>query len=144
MWIGEGEFVARAIDKSSWSVEAFVSETEVTRLAGATKGYFFSQDGVSDDIPVEIVEIDPTPVGELPPSPLLSTFGGALRVKQTNNDGFLPLEPYYRVRLAASWKAEGEFPIQHFGRAVLSAPARSIAAGWGRDVLQFLRRELAF
>lgn len=100
----EGEWLARReplgvlIDPSSTRVEAFVSESDLSRLHPGAQAKFFPENG-DPPIALEVESISGASVSSLDVPELASIYGGGVAVRKEADNRLVPEASIYRVLL---------------------------------------------
>ncbi|MDB6141862.1 MAG: peptidase [Pseudomonas sp.] len=100
VWVRPNQPLAVLVDPEHWTVDAFVHQQDLSRLAVGARARFFA-DG--DGLTVRegtVVALDDTRTQNLPHPMLSATFGGPIAVSAKPENGLQVLDALYRVRIS--------------------------------------------
>lgn len=141
VWVSPHQSLAMVIAAEPWTVEAFVDQHDMNRIAAGHSARFYPQDETLFPLTGEVLEIDRNRVAVLP-HPLLSTrHGGNLPVLQDAN-GLTPRDALYRVRIRLDHAPE-RMAVRR-GKTLIEAAPRSWLVEAAKTVLVVLIREASF
>lgn len=142
-WLRKDEKLATVADLRHWKVVLYLPESELDRLRVGDRGSFHAEaQGWGDGavLPLLVSEIHRDATHVLPEPMLASTRGGAVPVREQNQQ-FIPEQAVYRVTLAVQGQAHllrpqvlrGQVVVEGKPKAWLGDAARSSAAVWVRE-----------
>lgn len=143
-WLGKGERLLSVIDRTTAVISAYLSETDVARVAVGARARLYPQGGAWPELEAEVVGIDPVALATLDATALASTVGGEVEVHRgDSDDDLLPVQATYKLRLRL---LSASPPIFHALRlsAVIEAHPLSLAGAAYRRLLSILYRESGF
>lgn len=139
-WVNTRQALGVLIDPRSWVVIAYVSESEIDRLAIGSPGCFYPE-GQWQRLCGSVHNIAPSPASQLNRPQLATVHGGPIAVLQRNNQ-LIPEEALYEVQLQLE-QAPSSIREQR-GRVHLDGQWRSRLADWLTASLSVLIRESGF
>jgi len=87
----------------NWIVETYIDEYNISRIKKGNEGYFYSSDITKEKIPLTLMNIDETPINQIPDKYLLSIYGGSIPSRFIDNTDVLE-KKYYKVILEINSK----------------------------------------
>ncbi|RAU20267.1 peptidase M50 [Paramagnetospirillum kuznetsovii] len=136
-WISPKERLAAIESDAPPVIDAYVAESDVTRLTLNGQGRFVADDLGRPDLPCRIVAIDRGSVRNLADPALATLAGGTVSVR-VKDRALVPDQALYRVRC----HAEGPAPTSQIrGVAILAGEAESLAGAALRSAIAVLMRE---
>ena len=97
-WLAENELLAVIADPKSAVIEAYVGESDLSRLEVGAQGRFFPDDIYRPAFDVSLLQINRASTPVLEEAYLASTQGGRIAVRQDEQGRLLPDSPIYRVQ----------------------------------------------
>jgi len=143
-WLSKGERLLAVVDRTTAVMSAYLSETDVARIATGAKARLYPHGGVWPALDAEVIGIDPVALATLDATALASTVGGEIEVQRgESDDDLLPVQATYKLRLRPLAPSP---PIPHALRlsAVIEARPLSLAETAYRRLLSVLYRESGF
>lgn len=99
-WIKDQDKLGILINKSSWVIQAYISEKDISRVDPEKQGKFHSENSNFSSIDCKITKIDGANIQTLDSPYLASVFGGDIAVNEDTEDKELvPNEAVYRATL---------------------------------------------
>lgn len=141
VWVDDKTALGVVIDPEQWIVDAYVEQRDVERIQlGAPARFYFSVQ--SKGVDAEVVAIDPTRSQRALPILLDARYGGSIAVQEQEGSQGVPLNSYYRVRLALAEPIAMQQEMK--GTIQIEGQRRSLLwAGFTR-LLSILIRESGF
>jgi putative peptide zinc metalloprotease protein len=142
-WLAAKMRLMSVVDPASMTVEAYVDEADLDRIAIGDMATFFAEADTRIEFPLRLVEIARASTKLLPDPALASTQGGPIAVRAQNQkqNELVPDRTIYRVRLAV---AEGSAaPVTRVlrGDVILRGEAISLIRRIWRAALAVAIRE---
>lgn len=133
MWLPAKSRILSMIDPTAATVEAYVAEVDLGRIAVGDRATFFAVADSRIEVPLHIAEIARASTTELPDDYLASTFGGPIAVRppkssQDKSVALVPDETVYRVTL-----------VPDDGRAAPTAVVRGVVTMRGETASIVMR-----
>jgi len=142
-WVHPRQPVASLIGPDPWSVEAFVTQSELSRLQRGAKARYYPIHLPGTAWVATVVDIEHTRLPQLPHPMLAANHGGLLPTLTDTHSPLQPRDSLYRVRLALD--VDGEPPAAvGWGFASIDAEPRSWLIEQLKPVTIVLIRELIF
>ena len=82
----------------NWIVETYVDEYNINRIKKGNEGIFYSSDITKEKISLTLINIDETPINQIPDKYLLSIYGGSIPSRFIDNSDVLE-KKYYKAIL---------------------------------------------
>jgi putative peptide zinc metalloprotease protein len=142
-WLAESELLAVIVNPEEGIVEAFVGESDLTRLSIGVQGKFFPEDIQRSAFAVTLVQIDSASTTVLLEEYLASTQGGTIAVRQDGDGRLIPENPIYRVQ-AQSTGFEAAPRQQVRGTLHLDGKRISLIVRFWRSIYAVIVRESGF
>jgi len=142
-WVPADTPLLAVLDRSEPRLTAYVTESDLGRIAPGDRGRFHPEAGAWPPFPVEIESIDRVDLTRLDDPYPASLFGGELAVRRSSRDELVPVEATYRVRLRGAAEA-GLPPRVVRGRVAIAGERKSLAGRIVQSGLGLLRREAGF
>ncbi|WNJ91576.1 HlyD family efflux transporter periplasmic adaptor subunit [Bosea sp. 685] len=139
-WIAAKSRLMSIVDPTGVSVDAYVDEADLDRIAIGDSATFFAEADTRLEYRLRIVEIARASTRMLPDPYLASTMGGPIPVRAQKQNELVPDRTIYRVKLAIVGQ---EPPVTRVlrGDVILRGEALSIAARIWRSFLAIAIRE---
>jgi putative peptide zinc metalloprotease protein len=150
-WLPAKSRLLSIIDPTAATVEAYVAEADLGRIAVGDRATFFAVADSRIELPLHIAEIARASTTELPDTYLASTFGGPIAVRpskagseaqksESDKTPLVPDETLYRVTLAPENGAAAPAQVTR-GVVTLHGEATSIIIRVWRSFLAVVIRE---
>jgi putative peptide zinc metalloprotease protein len=140
MWVKAKSRLASVIDPAAVTVEAYVDEADLDRIAVGDAATFTAEADSRIEAPLRIVEIARASTRVLPDPYLASVYGGPITVRAVKPNEFAPDRTLYRVTLAPAAELSPPSRVLR-GRVSLRGVAESIAVRTWRGFTALLVRE---
>lgn len=140
LWVAPHERLMDVIDPDHASIEAAVSEADLARIAVGARATFYPERGWRDPFQVHVVRIERANIRVLAEPYLASRFGGAVAVRETRQNEWVPENSIYRVMLAPDEPMSAPNRVLR-GHVVIAGAAQSIAVRTWRRILAVAVRE---
>lgn len=142
-WLAEGEALGRLVDRSAARLHAYVTAEALARLAVGAAARVYPDDIGRQAMAARVTAIDTVDIAVLDNPWLVSLYGGPIAVQPGRGGAPIPVEPIYRVALAA--EDPGAAPDQILrGTARIEAAQESLAARLWRTAASVVIRESGF
>jgi len=140
VWVKANSRLASVINPDSITVEAYVDEADLERVATGDAATFYAEADSRIQVPLRVVEIARASTRVLPDPDLASVYGGPITVRPQKKDELIPDRTLYRVTLTPS--AEWLTPTRVLrGEVTMRGEAVSIAARTWRAFSAIVVRE---
>lgn len=138
--VTKGEMLAEVYNPDKLRVIAYVKEENIDSIRPGDHAEI-TLEHVMAAIPGKVIAVNPIPADGLPPSPLLSLFGGILPARKAESQGFELLAPYYQVVIEPETDA-----MLRCGATGTARIRKYSSVGWTllRKGLTILYQELSF
>lgn len=141
-WTPEGEWLATLVDPRTGTVEAYLREADLARLAPGARAAFHADAPGRDPIPLVVASIAQTATRRLESAPeLASDFGGGVPAYARDGE-IVPDEAVYRVVLAPQGGGAPDVALR--GTVRLEGEATSFVARAWRAAVAVAVRESGF
>ena len=127
MWVKAKSRLASVIDPADVTVEAYVDEADLARIAVGDAATFFAEADSRIAVPLRVREIARASSRLLPDPALASVYGGPITVRAQKPNELAPDRTLYRVTLAPTIEVVPQSRVLR-GRVTLRGRAESIAA----------------
>lgn len=124
-WVGSEEVFAVLVDDGDPTVEAFVEESDLARIAEGADAVFYAADLLVSPIALTVTAIDRTNTAALHDAYLASNAGGEIAVRVGRNGQLVPDSSLYKVRLRP---LEGRLPARILSGTVVIHGEREVLA----------------
>ncbi|WP_432472120.1 HlyD family efflux transporter periplasmic adaptor subunit [Amphritea sp. HPY] len=139
-WVQKDAQIATLIDPSSWQVETFLKEGDISRIKLGDSGRFFTETPGSDPLRLTVTNIDRDTSRVLTEPMLASVNGGSIPVRP-QKETLIPEQALYRVTLQVDKLPEQGFGQVERGQVLISGEAESILGYYLTTALAVLIRE---
>ena len=140
MWVKPKSRLASVIDSSGVTVEAYVDEADLDRVAVGDTATFHADADSRIEVPLRVIEIASASTHALPDAYLASVYGGPITVRAQKQNELVPDRTFYRVTLAPTADALPPTRVLR-GQVLLRGHAVSIAARTWRTFRAVVVRE---
>ncbi|HSG62440.1 MAG TPA: site-2 protease family protein [Pseudomonadales bacterium] len=144
LWFSEKDRLAEVVDASAWAVTVYLDEKQLARITEGDRGRFYSDVPGRAVLDVEVVSIDRDAVASLSDAMLASVAGGAIPVRQGENNTLVPDKSIYRVKLAVVDDYQVELPQSLRGQVVLRGEREAYLSQYVTAALALFYREAGF
>jgi putative peptide zinc metalloprotease protein len=141
-WIKPNQPLAVLIDPEHWTVEAFVRQQDLSRLAVGARAHFHADGDGLNVAQGTVIALDDTRTQNLPHPMLSATFGGPIAVSAKPENGLQVLDALYRVRIRLD--AAPTQMMMRKGKVAIDGVGSSPFAQLFTDALSVLVREGGF
>lgn len=141
VWVTSQQQLAIMVEPGTWQAEAFVSQTDLERIAVGDRARFYPEDERLFPLRGEVTEIEATRVASLPHPLLSSQHGGNIAVLP-DAPGLTPREAVFRVRIRLEQAAD-RIAVRR-GSVTIDAAPRSWLIEAIKSVLVVFIREASF
>lgn len=138
-WLAKDEALGAIVSANSLVV-AYAEEADLERLQPGATGRFYADGGDFPVFPVRILSIDRTGSRQLTLAELASRYGGAIAVREDEQQRLIPEQGVYRLLLQTE-NTPSSLPITVRGRLALSTQPESLAGRVMRSIVAILIRE---
>ena len=142
-WVSKNEELGLLISPGEWTVETYLTENDLHRVAIGDRGRFYSEASDSAPLDIEVTAIDRDATRVLPQAILASTHGGAILVRESQGSS-VPEKAVYRVTLTVAAYYRPHEPRFTRGRVVLYGQPLAPAAEFMRAAAALFLREAEF
>jgi 4-amino-4-deoxy-L-arabinose transferase-like glycosyltransferase len=139
-WIAAREPVATLLSPRTWQVEAYLSESEIARIAPGSKARFYPDGRFGDPLSLTVASISHDATHVLPHSELAGVMGGTVAVREVEGR-LIPEQAVYRVNLLATMQPAALAGQTWRGRVMVEAEPESLAERVGKAALALWWRE---
>ncbi|MDO9023112.1 site-2 protease family protein [Zwartia sp.] len=142
-WVPKGQRLATYANLSSWVVDTYVEESDLSRLEVGNWARFFPESAGLPTLSLVVTQIDRDATRVLNDPALAATAGGQILVRQKNQT-LIPERSVFRVRLIVEGDP-GKISTGHLrGSVVMLGWPRSIFGEFLRGAATTLVREMGF
>ncbi len=143
MWLPENEKLGAVLSPNASVVEAWLNESDLSRIDTAARGRFYPEDPTRPPFDIQVTSIDTASSRSLSEPYLASVHGGPIAVRIDQDDLLIPENPVYRVRAIPEFT---EAAPEHILRGTIriEGDRQSIIGRVWRSVLAILIRESGF
>lgn len=138
-WLPAKFRLLSVIEPGAATVDAYVDEIDLDRIAIGDKAVFYSETDSTYEIQLKVAEIARASTRLLSDLALASTYGGPIDVRARKQNELVPDRTIYRVRLFAENGAQIDRVVR--GRAVLSGKSVSLLGRVWRKLQSLFIRE---
>jgi putative peptide zinc metalloprotease protein len=139
-WVAAREPVATLLSPRTWQVEAYLSESEIARIAPGSKARFYPDGRFGDPLSLTVASISHDATHLLPHSELAGVMGGTVAVREVEGR-LIPEQAVYRVNLLATMQPAALAGQTWRGRVMVEAEPESLAERVGKAALALWWRE---
>ena len=139
-WVALHERLMDVIDPDDATIEAYVSEADLTRIVSGARAKFYPERGWGEPIAAHVTRIGRANVRLLTEPYLASRFGGAVPVRELRQAEWVPEGAVYRVMLAPDARSPAPGRVLR-GEVVIDGAAQSLALRAWRRILAVAVRE---
>ena len=139
-WIAAREPVATLLSPRTWQVEAYLSESEIARIAPGSKALFYPDGRFGDPLSLSVASISHDATHILPHSELAGVMGGTVAVREVEGR-LIPEQAVYRVNLLATMQPAALAGQTWRGRVIVEAEPESLAERVAKAALALWWRE---
>lgn len=139
-WVQKDAQIATLIDPSSWQVETYLKEGDISRIKLGDSGRFFTETPGSDPLQLTVTNIDRDSSRVLSEPILASVNGGEIPVRP-QKETLIPEQALYRVTLHVDKLPEQGFDQVERGQVLISGEAESILGYYFTTALAVVIRE---
>lgn len=143
-WLESGEWIATLVVPGKDLVEAYVTESDLDRLATGQKAWFYPADTQAAARQAQVVNVAHATTNDLVMVPELASVHGGGIAAVRNGQKLQPEQAVYRVVLALPPSSDGEVVRSMTGRVVIHGQGRSWLMQVWRQSMAVLIRELSF
>jgi len=140
MWVKAKSRLASVIDPTAVTVEAYVDEADLDRIAVGDAATFYAEADNRIAAPLRVVEIARASTRLLSDAPLASVYGGPITVRTQKQNELIPDRTLYRVTLSPTAELLPPTRILR-GQVMMRGEAASIAARTWRAFYAIVVRE---
>jgi putative peptide zinc metalloprotease protein len=140
-WVAAHERLLAVIEPDSAAIEAYISESDLARIAVGDTAVFYPESGWGEPVAARVTRIERANARLLAEPYLASRFGGEIPVREMKQSEWVPESAVYRVMLAPVGEPARAPSRVLRGRVVLSGKAESLALRAWRRVLAVAVRE---
>ncbi|MDP1611807.1 MAG: HlyD family efflux transporter periplasmic adaptor subunit [Sulfuritalea sp.] len=141
VWVTSQQLLAVMVQPNAWQVEAFVTQSDIPRIAVGDRARFYPEDDRLFPLRGEVTEIETTRVATLSHPLLSSRHGGNIAVLP-DSAGLTPRDAIFRVRIRLD-RASDRIAVRR-GSVMIDAAPRSWLIEAAKSVLVVLIREASF
>jgi len=139
-WVAAREPVATLLSPRTWQVEAYLSESEIARIAPGSKARFYPDGRFGDPLSLTVASISHDATHILLHSELAGVMGGTVAVREVEGR-LIPEQAVYRVNLLATMQPQALAGQTWRGRVMVEAEPESLAERVGKAALALWWRE---
>lgn len=142
-WLQENETIGVIVDSSEWEIIAYLNESQLGRITLGDKGMFYPDTPEAASLSIQIVDINYDATKILPEQILSSTAGGLIIVHETD-EGTVPEQALYRVRLSILDEYKPNKVRILRGKAILFGRPKAYIDDFTRAAAALFYREAGF
>jgi putative peptide zinc metalloprotease protein len=144
-WVSHDTALATLVDKGSIEVHAYVTEDQLARIDQEGPATFYPEDPGVEGVLLRIKEVDTASTASFDDSPLASTYGGDIAVREGPKGELIPQTAVYRVTLGMDDAELGRMSFRIVrGTVHLPGGRQSIISQIWTKVISVLIRESGF
>ena len=140
IWLAAKERLLSVVDGSQATVEAYIDESDLTRVAPGDLATFHADADDRISVALRVTEVARGSTHNLRDPYLASVYGGPIPVRETKNKEYVPDRTIYRVTLAPTQNETAPSRVLR-GTITLRGRAESIAVQLWRSFMAIAVRE---
>ncbi|WP_434701721.1 HlyD family efflux transporter periplasmic adaptor subunit [Pseudomonas sp. D1-36] len=142
VWVKPNQPLGVLVSPDSWTVEAFVRQQDLSRVAVGARARFYAQGGSGTTLEGEVIGIDDSRTQNVPHLMLSTTYGGPIAVSAKQDRNLQIRDALYRVRIRLD--APPAQMMMRLGNVSIEGARISPVAELFTDALSILIRESGF